>query len=56
MNALRDENPDVRQLGAIGIGFTEDSTATSPLVRALADRDARVRAAAAWALGAVSNN
>ena len=52
--ALRDENAQIRRLGTIGIGFSDDTTASSQLVRALADRDERVRAAAAWALGAVN--
>lgn len=52
--ALRADDAEVRRLGAIGLGFTGDSTTSALLVRALADRDARVRAAAAWALGAVN--
>lgn len=51
--ALGDSSPLVRRLGAIGLGFSDDTTAGPRLVRALADRDAGVRAAAAWALGAV---
>jgi HEAT repeat protein len=54
LSALRDESPQMRRLGAIGLGFSDDSTTSAPLVRALADRDERVRAAAAWALGAVN--
>ena len=53
MTALGDASPQVRRLGAIGLGFSSDTTAGPQLVRALADRDAGVRAAAAWALGAV---
>ena len=54
LSALGDQNAEVRQLAAIGLGFSEDSTLSAPLVRALADRDERVRAAVAWALGAVN--
>ena len=53
LSALSDDEAQVRRLAAIGIGFTGDSTVTRPLVRALGDRDATVRAAVAWALGAV---
>ena len=56
LSALDDDNAQVRRLGAIGIGFSEDTTASRRLVRALADRDERVRAAVAWALGAVTNH
>lgn len=52
--ALRSDDAAIRRLGAIGLGFTGDSTTSASLVGALADRDARVRAAAAWALGAVN--
>ncbi|HEX7121237.1 MAG TPA: HEAT repeat domain-containing protein [Gemmatimonadaceae bacterium] len=51
--ALADSNTRVRQLAAVGLGFSSDTTTTPRLVRALADGDAGVRAAAAWALGAV---
>ncbi len=56
LSALGDENAQVRRLAAIGIGFSEDTSQSMSrqLVRALADRDERVRAAAAWALGAVN--
>src|SRR5262245_29046269 len=54
LSALGDANAQVRQMAAIGIGFSEDSTMSTPLLRALADRDERVRAAVAWALGAVN--
>jgi len=54
LSALTDDNAQVRRLGAIGIGFSDDTTASRQLVRALSDRDERVRAAAAWALGAVN--
>lgn len=53
LTALGDASPQVRRLGAIGLGFTSDTTTSPQLVRALADGDAGVRAAAAWALGAV---
>ena len=54
LSALGDTNAQIRLMAAIGIGFTEDSTMSSQLIRVLADRDERVRAAAAWALGAVN--
>jgi hypothetical protein len=54
LSALGDSSAEVRLLAAIGIGFSEDSTTSGRLVRALADRDERVRAAAAWALGAIN--
>jgi HEAT repeat protein len=54
LSALGDANAQIRLMAAIGIGFTEDSTMSSQLIRVLADRDERVRAAAAWALGAVN--
>jgi hypothetical protein len=54
LTALGDDNAQVRRLAAIGIGFSEDTTVSRQLVRALADRDERVRAAVAWALGAVN--
>lgn len=54
LSALGDANAQVRLMGAIGIGFSEDSTMSNQLIRVLSDRDERVRAAAAWALGAVN--
>ncbi|NUQ12119.1 MAG: HEAT repeat domain-containing protein, partial [Gemmatimonadaceae bacterium] len=53
LSALGADDASLRRLGAIGIGFTGDSLTSALLVRALGDRDAGVRAAAAWALGAV---
>lgn len=53
LEALTDASPGVRRLAAIGVGFRSDSTAGRQLVALLADSDARVRAAAAWALGEV---
>lgn len=53
VGALGDASAQVRQLAAIGIGWRSDSTVNSRLVTLLADRNADVRAAAAWALGAV---
>jgi hypothetical protein len=53
VSALRDANPEVRRLAAVGIGFRSDSTVNARLVNLLDDGDAGVRAAAAWALGAV---
>jgi HEAT repeat protein len=53
VEALRDPEPLVRQLAALGLGFASDPSTVTPLVRALDDRDPGVRAAAAWALGAL---
>jgi hypothetical protein len=53
VQALSDANAQVRRLAAVGIGIRGDSTVNRRLVAMLADGDAGVRAAAAWALGAV---
>jgi len=51
--ALRDPDPAQRKLGALGLGFSDDRTVIPVLQRHLADRDPGVRAAVAWAMGAV---
>lgn len=54
VNALGHTNPQVRRLAAVGIGMRSDSTLNSRLLELLRDSDAGVRAAVAWALGAVN--
>lgn len=56
VGALSDASPQVRRLAAVGVGMRSDSTMNARLVTLLRDRDAGVRAAAAWALGAVHDN
>lgn len=53
LEATRDADPATRRLGATGLGYMDDKTLTRDLVRLLDDRDAGVRAAAAWAIGAI---
>ena len=53
LEATRDADPVTRRLGALGLGHMDDRTLTRDLVRLLDDRDPGVRAAAAWAIGAV---
>ena len=53
VSSLAHANPQVRRLAAVGIGIRSDSTVNTRLVAMLRDADAGVRAAAAWALGAV---
>jgi hypothetical protein len=53
VDALSHANAQVRRLGAVGIGIRSDSTVNARLVNLLRDGDPGVRAAAAWALGAV---
>jgi hypothetical protein len=52
IDALGHTNPQVRRLGAVGIGIRSDTTVNARLVTLLRDGDPGVRAAAAWALGA----
>lgn len=54
--ALSDPNAQVRRLAAVGVGMRSDSTMNARLITLLRDRDPGVRAAAAWALGAVHDN
>ena len=53
LSALSSANPARRRLGAVGLGFTTQSApeALAPLLAALSDPAAEVRAAAALALG-----
>lgn len=53
LEATKDADPVMRRLGALGLGHMDDRTLTRDLVRMLDDRDAGVRAAAAWAIGAI---
>jgi HEAT repeat protein len=53
VNSLAHASPQVRRLAAVGIGYRSDSTVNRQLVALLRDADPGVRAAAAWALGAV---
>jgi HEAT repeat protein len=53
LSSLGHANAQVRRLAAVGIGFGSDSTVSRRLVPLLRDADPGVRAAAAWALGAV---
>lgn len=53
VEALRDPDPVQRKLGALGLGFSNDRTVITVLQRHLDDRDPGVRAAVAWAMGAV---
>lgn len=54
LEATRDGDPALRRLGATGLGYMDDKTLTRDLVKLLGDRDAGVRAAAAWAIGALN--
>ncbi|HKS05094.1 MAG TPA: HEAT repeat domain-containing protein [Gemmatimonadaceae bacterium] len=53
LSSLGHANAQVRRLAAVGIGYGSDSTVSRRLVPLLRDADPGVRAAAAWALGAV---
>lgn len=51
LGSLSDEDPEVRERAARGLGRNQVSTSTGALSAALRDSDADVRRAAAWALG-----
>ena len=49
-SVLTDEDPQLRELAVWGIGNAEPRRAPAAVIKALEDRDAHVRATAAWAL------
>jgi hypothetical protein len=55
LTALEDYDPEVRRIGAHGLGQRRDPRALHPLIFALGDSDLSVRGAAARALGAAGD-
>ena len=53
IGALKDEDPEVREMVAWALGELEQARAVPGLVSALGDADWRPRAKAAWALGEI---
>ena len=53
MDALRDDEPRVREQAAWALGVLDHRPAIEPLIAALKDPDPRVRRQAAWALGVI---
>ena len=53
IQALDDEDAEIRKTAASALGEFQDERALAALVRALSDRDAEVRRWAAWALGEI---
>lgn len=53
IEALKDENNEVRKQAAISLGEIKTPHAVEPLIATLKDEDPEVRKAAAWALGEI---
>ena len=53
IEALKDENHEVRKQAAISLGEIKTPHAVEPLIATLKDEDPEVRKAAAWALGEI---
>ena len=52
---LANNDASMREVAALGLGFTEPAAATDPLIRALRDAAPAVRANSAWALGRIED-
>jgi Leucine-rich repeat (LRR) protein len=55
IDAVKDENPDVREAAAYLLGTIADRRAVNPLIKALGDSEKEVRWAAAFALGEIKD-
>ena len=55
INALKDEDSEVREWAAFTLGRIKASRAVKPLINALKDEDSQVRGAAAYALGEIGD-
>ncbi len=51
LSRLRESNPRMREVAALGLGLVEGGEVVDPLIQALRDAEIGVRANAAWALG-----
>lgn len=55
LSRLRDNNPRMREIAALGLGQVEGREVVQPLIDALRDGEVGVRANAAWALGRIED-
>ena len=55
LSRLRESNPRLREIAALGLGMIEGREVVQPLVAALRDGEVGVRANAAWALGRIED-
>jgi len=55
IDAIKDENPDVREAAAYLLGSIADRRAVKPLIKALGDSENEVRQTAAFALGEIKD-
>jgi HEAT repeat protein len=55
IDRLGSRSAELREVAALGLGFTEPKTAVEPLIRTLRDATPGVRANSAWALGRIDD-
>lgn len=56
LQALEDDNSEIRSIASLYLGEIKDSIAVEPLILALKDNDSQVRTRAAFALGKIGDN